>query len=106
MVRIDGTVATHAWAGLDQRNQRYVVSFVIEQPHALPVHVAWPFGEGPAASIAAHSAARELAKGAHVVAEGDCIHIGTGGKALRLAGAVTVRRHIQPHYTEAAAQAA
>ncbi len=107
MVRITGTVATQAWAGLEPRSGRYVVSFVIEQPHALPVHVSWPFGEGPAASIAAHSAARDLCKGAEVVAQGDAIHIAPGHKALRLAGAISVpTRPHQAHYTEAAAEAA
>lgn len=106
-IRIEGRLANSAVARR-YGSGMYVVILVLEQRQGEPITVEWPFGEGAAADIAAHAAARTMPKGTPVEACGNCIQIDKARKTpgLRLLGAVTVIRPIRQPFHEAAAAAA
>jgi hypothetical protein len=87
---------------------RYIVQFLVSQAQGLPILIDWPFGEGSAASVAAHSAAASLRRATPITAEGNSLQVFRyrGEACLRLVGAIRVTRPTPQPFHEAAAQAA
>jgi hypothetical protein len=102
-IRIEGRLAERASAQMYGCGH-YVVRLVLAQRTGEPILIEWPFGTGPAADIASHSAAQQLRKDQPLTVEGNHLQITRhrGAPALKLCGAVTVIRPVAQPFHEAA----